>query len=192
MVRLTYEVGVADYEGYSVRLVRGPTMRAYWWKHRASNLIAWPLLSAALLFVLSLSDEQPMSVKHIGGIAGIVFMIGVATLPIDAVVYPWWVRRMARKMVGDDPEEFFLGPQKLDAGSDGLTLVGGGVKTHYSWPAIKRLDETASHIFLMTGRVHGIIVPKRGLDAEALNSLRDTVRASIVTEPNLGVRKSAG
>jgi hypothetical protein len=53
------------------------------------------------------------------------------------------------------------------------------VSTHYTWPAIKRMDETATHMFLMSGKVHGIIIPKRGIDASALAALREMVQASI-------------
>ena len=184
MVRLKYDVTVQDYEALSVRAHQAPTMRGHWWRHLAAQLAVWVLVYASLAaWIRTVTEEAFASVGEIVVALGVVALIVTACVFLSYLIHPWRVRRLARKMIGSDPQESFLGPQELDADAGGVTLEGGGVRAHYEWSAIKRLAETATHLFLMTGRIHGIIVPKRELDPSALTALRELVSASIANRP---------
>ncbi len=177
MTRLTYVVGVEDYAAFSERMVAGPQMRAKQWKQLALGALIWPLVTVA--FFLVLDTDRPIDVRVLVGVAVLAFLIGGLLMLVSFLIYPSRVRRMARAMLGSEPTESFLGTQELSIDAAGLTLEGGGVVSHYSWPAIKRLDETNGHLFIMTGRIHGIIVPKRDLDPQNLAELKRRVRDAI-------------
>ena len=144
MIRLSYDINVDDYLAYNVRLVCGPTMRPFWSRYVMANLVAWPLVTAVLLFLLNPAADDAMGPRDIAVSAGIVFLILLVLLPISAFLYPRQVRRMTRKLVGSEPDEFFLGAQQLVADADGVTVEGGGVIARYGWRSIKRLTRPAA------------------------------------------------
>ena len=179
MMRLTYAVGVEDYAAFSERMVAGPQMRSALWKQLALGALLWPLLVVAFFLVAGMWSDEPARVRVVVSVATIALLLGTLLMLVSALVYPSRVRKMARAMLGREPSESFLGRQELTVDAEGLTLEGGGVVSRYSWPAIRRLDETKDHLFIMTGRVHGLIIPKHGVEAEGLAALKSQVQAAI-------------
>lgn len=173
MVHLNYDVAVADYEAFNLNIVCGPGVRRQWWQQLAFSLIVWPALAGAYV---AWDGGTPAEIART---AGLIFVLVLLFVGGAFAMYPRRVRKLLRRMLGSEPRETFLGPQRLEVGPDGVALEGGGVKAHYAWSAIDGLDETAEHLFLMTGKVHGIIIPKRALDASDLARLSACVRASI-------------
>jgi hypothetical protein len=61
-------------------------------------------------------------------------------------------------------------------GSDGVRFQGPDREGHVRWSAVLDLDETPTHLFLMTSLGVGWILPKRQLPDSAAEALRRMVR----------------
>ena len=59
------------------------------------------------------------------------------------------------------PDGMIRTPQELQISPDGVRVRARHFELFYRWEAVKSIDETSEHIFIMVDRIAGFIVPKR-------------------------------
>lgn len=121
------------------------------------------------------SSDSGMALK--GTVAGVgVMALCMALARLDAGRQRRRVvARILRAAPGVDASRPDL-PQRFEAifDGDGITSRTETASTQVRWGAIGRLDETAGHLFFISGLTGGFMVPKRALtgdDAERLRAL---------------------
>ncbi len=177
MIRLEYDVTPADYEAFNLHIFERPRLRAQRRRQTILAALCFPLGFAGA--VLWLQPKPPPDLARF--LAEQLFfglVVVAAIILLSQLLSRWQVRRMVRTMLGRNPRDGFLGPQRLAAGPEGVSIDNALLTATYRWPGVVGAEEARDHLFVMLGEVYGIIVPKRGQDPAALAALRDLVAAS--------------
>jgi len=129
-------------------------------------LVPWALGSAPFKTVLA---QLPMTLV-------LAVLLQAILHPVAGPLHRFSVRRGARQILGRRPSGTFLGPWQLWTTEDGLQARGSESSTQIAWSAVQGLSETAEHLFVSLGPAQSLIVPKRGLEREALDAFKAAVR----------------
>ena len=70
------------------------------------------------------------------------------------------VEKALRKMLAEGSNKQLLGEHELELTETGLVERTGYAETTYRWQAVERLGLTPDYIFIFTGAISGIIVPR--------------------------------
>lgn len=179
MIRLEYEVTPADFEAFNLHVADRPRLRAQRRRRAIAFLILFPLAVAAIGLVFRGKGKGgPDLTWYILVQLAVGFAVAAVAILLSHLLYRQRLRGVVRGMLGRNPREGFLGPQRLEAGPEGVTLESAHQRGTYRWSGVAGVEETATHLFVMLGEVYGIIVPKRGQDAAALAALRAEAAAS--------------
>ena len=85
------------------------------------------------------------------------FAIGV----LIGMFWLLWVLRMQSAKMRPQNDGIILGQLELILENEGLRHRSARHESFFQWQAVRRIDETKNHIFIMVDRVAGIIVPRR-------------------------------
>jgi hypothetical protein len=116
--------------------------------------------------------------------AAIAYLIAPSTwlitsgLAIMAVVVAIWslqaeAKRRARRLYAEDPHA--LEEYQLSVDANGVRAWCAHVDTRYTWDGFTRVRET-SEFYLFLRPLGGVAIPKRAVDAEAEEELRQLIR----------------
>ncbi|MBB5690771.1 YcxB family protein [Roseomonas alkaliterrae] len=175
-VRLDVEVTMPDVEAFNLLVAFSPRLRARW---RRQFLLIYGLAAVVLpgwnLYSLGLAGFDPLA--H--GIVPLLILGVLAAIvtPLSYAAHRWNVRRVVRAMVGRSPREDYLGPKRIEASPEGISVSGANSLNRYGWDAVIGLRETEGLLLVMLGETLAILVPKRGQDPARLEALRAMVRA---------------
>lgn len=173
--QLVFDVTVADFEAFNLHHGHMSGRRAKRWRNNA----VFMLVMAAMLTAYYAYREFPGDTADLPLLYGVPLGFAATVLLAFEGLRPWFIRWQIRTMLGRAPRDAFLGPKRLEANAEGLTVTAETNTTHCAWAAITATEETATHIFLMLGNASGIIIPKHAQPEAALSALRDLVAAHI-------------
>jgi hypothetical protein len=142
MVTIKRELEADDFRAfnaYVVRTVRGPG----------------PVWVGALFAVLLTAGYG--AVVALGGAWDI--PTSVASI-LAALVWAVIVGRANARAVAPAPDGLLLEPSELIVSDEGLVDRGARAESLLRWPAVRQVVVTDRHIFIMSDRVLGLIVPR--------------------------------
>jgi hypothetical protein len=87
------------------------------------------------------------------------------------------VRGAVRRMAGGKDEPLEVNHFRVN--DAGFHIERPYASSRYEWPAIRRVDRTATHIFLRINRLMCIVVPLRSLDAPKLAAVNALIDAHV-------------
>ena len=94
----------------------------------------------------------------------------IAVLVLGLIVW-WFISKLYRGAVTPLEEGSLVGPRRIELDDDGVRQIAALHEARTRWPGVLSVDATDTHIFLMTDRLAGYIVPRRafadGEEAEA-------------------------
>jgi len=169
MVSLAFDITVEDFEAFNLHLTEAGGRRRKRWRNHA---IFFALMAGVMTAYYAMNEvlDDPADLPLLyGAPLGFAFVL----LVIFETLRPWLLRRQIRTLLGRAPRDAFLGPKRLDATAEGLTVTAETSTTQCAWAAITHVEETPLYIFLMLGNASGIIIPKRGQAETAIAALRD-------------------
>ena len=74
----------------------------------------------------------------------------------------WWIiSRLYRSAVTPLPDGSLVGHRRVELDDEGVRQVARLHDARTRWPGVLSVDETPTHIFLMTDRLAGYIIPRR-------------------------------
>jgi hypothetical protein len=87
------------------------------------------------------------------------------------------VRKRMREFLNESPKEHWEGVQRVSATDDGIHISSKSGSGTIAWSLLERVDETESHLFLCTGGVNGVVVPRTRLESGDLAAFTKACRA---------------
>jgi hypothetical protein len=175
LATLEVEVTLPDIEEWNLHVAFSPRMRARWRRQFAAMYgLAAVILPAWNLHTYGFEDFDPLSDALVPLLLLAVFAAIVT--PLSYALHRWNVRRVVRTMLGRSPREDYLGPKRIEASAEGISVTGANSATRYGWEAVTGLGETEGLLLVMLGEAMAIVVPKRGQADAALEALRAAVR----------------
>jgi len=163
-VRLTAE----DYYVFRTSLLR--EMRASW-RYRILRWLLFFLFAGAI----AATAQFFVTVSRVPAWLAVLACAYPAALVYDAIakLVAWPLERTQF-----DPRGMSLTDRTIRANLEGIYVTGGWGEAHYLWTAVLRVKETASHIFVLTDVMTGVVVPKSGFASRAdAERFGDFVRA---------------
>jgi hypothetical protein len=83
-----------------------------------------------------------------------------AVLLLGLVVW-WFISKLYRGAVAPLEDGSLVGPRRIELDDDGVRQIARLHEARTRWPGVLAVDTTDAHIFLMTDRLAGYIVPRR-------------------------------
>jgi hypothetical protein len=90
--------------------------------------------------------------------------------------YSWLVGRTMRKIVNARLNPKAFASRKLRATPEGLEMVSAGSKLAKGWDHISGVEVTVDRVFVAVDGEYTIVLPRRRLGEETLQSLIETIR----------------
>ena len=178
MTSLTYTVTPDDYIAYNVHLAAKPHfVRRFRIRSLLSGAIFLVSIAVVLTLILGMPDKgfpdwMPLFMGLVLLVEGVMW---AAARPLQRAQ----VRVAVRAQLGPAPSGTFLGPHRMEAASDALHSNGPMVRSIIAWPAVRTLEETPDHLFIVLGGAQSLIVPKRDLAPEALLAFKAAIEAGM-------------
>lgn len=102
----------------------------------------------------------------LSGVAGLRLHTPTALLVLVLGLVVWWfISKLYRGAVAPLDDGSLVGPRRIELDEDGLHQVAALHESRTRWPGVVSVDVTDTHIFLMTDRLAGYIVPRRAFGA---------------------------
>jgi YcxB-like protein len=131
-----------------------------------------PLVALGILGLIAGADPRGLLVGLLCGVTFLVLMsLGYF------LVYPGIQARQLRKMYKGLEGRGIFQHQRLSLIAEGLNHATAHSRTTILWAAVDQIDETETHVFIHTGPIDAIIVPRRAFEEEwRYQELTDQVR----------------
>lgn len=168
MGRLEYSLTNDDYVAFNQYAAKHtPAIVAQSRRIRATGTLAAAVMAAVVFWLVS--GELFTAALMTGAAAGVMWFIWPSTQrrAVNAQL-----NRLAK--AGDLGR---LGATVLTWDDDGLTETATASRAIVGWDHVRRVEETAQHLFVFTGDLEALIVPKRA--GEATAELARVVRARL-------------
>jgi hypothetical protein len=104
----------------------------------------------------------------LSGAAGVRFHRPTAvTILLVGAAFWWVIARLYRSAASPLPDGSLVGARRIELTDDHVRQVAPLHEATTSWAGVLAVEETAGHIFLMTDRLAGYIVPRRAFRDDA-------------------------
>jgi hypothetical protein len=97
-----------------------------------------------------------------------VFLVALLCIVVSAAMQPWY-----RRLYQPDASGTILGLTRYELDASGILTSRDNNSSFVHWRAVRAVEETADHVFLIVDRMSGIILPKRNLPADLMPSLNN-------------------
>ncbi|WP_251864497.1 YcxB family protein [Achromobacter sp. Marseille-Q4962] len=180
--RMVVDLTADDYAEFAVYVYKRPDLR----NRRFRSHLRFAIVMIVVLFAYLAwqtwgpggPDWGRMLPTYAEGLA-----VGLGILALLAAAYefllPPLVRMNTRRMVSRQSDGMFLGRHQLDFGPEGIDDATGSASGRMEWDAIKRVEETPEHLYVLLGTQQGVIIPKRGQNEATLRAVREQMRAHV-------------
>jgi hypothetical protein len=102
----------------------------------------------------------------LSGVAGLRLHTPTAVSVVLLGVLVWWfISKLYRGAVAPLDDGSLVGPRRIELDDDGVRQVAALHEARTRWPGVLSVECTDTHIFLMTDRLAGYIVPRRAFAA---------------------------
>jgi hypothetical protein len=124
------------------------------------------------VYYLGLTALAVVAGALLSGVAGLRLHTPTAVLVLVLGLLVWWfISTLYRSAVTPLEDGSLVGPRRIELDEDGVHQVAALHDARTRWPGVLSVEATDAHIFLMTDRLAGYIVPRRafaaGEEAEA-------------------------
>jgi hypothetical protein len=176
MPELTYRFTPQDLAAFQIHVALRPaTVRRWRWQ---VVLLALALPVVTYLIAWAAAGFGPMILTKGTVLPALLPMaVVLATLPFMRSYARWRLRRGAEWLGRRAAEGAVFGQTRLVTTETGLQVDLPASHSLFAWSAVAGIEETPSHLFVMLGPAVAVVVPKRELDAAALDALRAEVAA---------------
>lgn len=98
----------------------------------------------------------------LSGVVGFRFDVATAIVVLLLTLLCWWfVSKLYRGAVAPLDEGSLVGPRRIVIDDEGVRQIAPLHEARTRWRGVLSVHETATHLFLMTDRLAGYIVPRR-------------------------------
>ncbi len=163
-MRVIVDLQLADFEALTKHVLAKPDAGARNNFGTVPKIGLWVCIVVVLVVLLQLGVlSRPTLLVALGGI--VVF---------GAIFWLFFRQALSRSMPGDSG--VILGSHTYEFTDDAIRDSSRNAESIVRWHAVRSIDETDDHIFVMVDRNAAFIVPKRDLPSESdQQSLRDLV-----------------
>ena len=174
MPSLSYTVTPDDFLAYMMFV--GDKAR-YGQRYRHMLLLVGSLLLGLVLACGIWFGAFPVgdALSWLPAFAGFAVVVEAMLYATAGPIYRARVRQSVRQRLGASPSSTFLGPHRLDATPEALLSEGAQVRSTLAWDALRTVEETPDHLFLVLGASQALIVPKRDLPSADLRAFTAAV-----------------
>ncbi len=79
----------------------------------------------------------------------------------------WLISASITRQLGPTEDGTVLGPKQIEVTEEGIRWIGKYHESAFSWEAVRAVEVTDKHVFVLLERISGIIVPRRSFTSDA-------------------------
>ncbi len=133
-------------------------------KHGRNRMLILGLLLFGVFAFSEYGDRQhgiAHPLHYTGYLLAVGGLIALVIFLYHRLLRPWLIRFFSRNVM----DRAALGPTQIRFTDNQIEIQNEASTNRVPWHAVHNLGETSSHVFLITGPMQAIIIPKRDLPA---------------------------